>query len=81
MEKDAKKIVEGYKKYTGSDLRFQKTPGALGTTLSKSDLEEPDNINKYISFMGQLMWYNTKVVPDVANAETDLTVHMSHFGP
>ena len=47
MEKDVKKLIEGYKNYTGSDLGVQKLPGALCTTLSKSDLEEPDNINKY----------------------------------
>ena len=55
MEKDVKKLTEGYKKYMGSDLRVQKTPGALGMTQSKSDLEDPDNINKYRSFMGKLM--------------------------
>ena len=44
----------------------QNTPRDPGTTLSKSDLEDPDNINKYRSFMGQLMWYTTKVGPDMA---------------
>ena len=39
MEKGAKKLVEGYKKYTGRDIKDQKTPGAPCTTLSKSDLE------------------------------------------
>ena len=47
MEKDVKKLIKGYKNYTGSELRAQKTPGSPGTTLSKSDLEYPDNINKY----------------------------------
>ena len=47
MEKDVKKLVEGYKHYAGIDLRVQKTPGYLGTTISKSDLEDPYNINKY----------------------------------
>ena len=46
MEKDAKKLVEIYENYMGSDLRVQKTPGSLGTTLSKSDLEKPVNTNK-----------------------------------
>ena len=69
MEKDVKKLVEGNENYTGSDLRVQKTPGAPDMTLNKSDLEEPDNINKYRSFVGQLMWYTTKVGPDVVNAE------------
>ena len=54
--KYVKKIGEGYANYTGSDLRTHKTPGAPGATLSKSDLEDPDNINKYISLVGQLMW-------------------------
>ena len=53
MEKDAKKLVEVYKNYMVSDLRVQKTPGSPGTTLSKSDLEEPVNKNKYISFLGK----------------------------
>ena len=44
MNKDAKTLVEGYKKYTGSDLKVQKTPGDPVTTPSKSDLgsEEVD---------------------------------------
>ena len=81
MEKDVNNPIEGYNKYTGSDLRVQKTPGAPGMTLSKSELEEPDNINKYISFMGQLMWYTTKVGTDVVNAARELAVHVSHPGP
>ena len=81
MEKDVKKLVEGYKKYTGNDFKVQKFPGAPGTTLSKTDLEEPYNINKYLSFVGKLMWYTTKVGPDVENASRELAVHMSHPGP
>ena len=54
-----------------SDLRIKKTPGALGKTLSKSDLEDPDNINKYRAFVGRLMCYTTKVGPDLEN---------SHYG-
>ena len=47
MEKDIKKLVEVYQNYTGSYLRVQKTSAAPGTTLSKSYLEETDNIDKY----------------------------------
>ena len=39
MENDVNKMVEGYEKYTGSGIKVQKTPGAPGTTLSKSDLK------------------------------------------
>ena len=47
MVKDVKKLVEGYGNYMGCYLRTQKSPGAPGTTLSKIDLEYPDNKNKY----------------------------------
>ena len=48
MDKDVKKLVEGYKKYIGSDVKVQKTPGTPGTTLSNSDLEETQDIDKYM---------------------------------
>ena len=80
MEKDAKNLIEGYENYTGSDLRVQKYLRAPGMTLSKSDLEEQYNINNYRSFVGQLMWYATKVVTDKTNAARELAVHMSHSG-
>ena len=39
MEKYVKKLIEGYEKYTGSDVKVQKTYDATDTTLSKSDSE------------------------------------------
>ena len=80
MEKDVEKLVEGSENYTGSNLRVQKNIIAPVTTLSKSDLDEPDNINKYRSFVGQLVWYTAKVGPDVANVERGFLVHMSNPG-
>ena len=55
INKYLKKLVDGYENYTGSDLKVQKSPGALVTTISKSDSEETYNINKYRSFVLQLM--------------------------
>ena len=52
MEKDVKKLVEFYKKYTGIDVKVQKNCGATGTTLTHTGLEEPYNIYKYISSVG-----------------------------
>ena len=49
-------------------------------TVSKSELEEPDHINKYISLLGKLMWYITKVGTGVANVTRELSVHMIHPG-
>ena len=47
IKKDVKKFVEGYKKHNGSDVKVQKTPGAHGKTISKSDLEERKYIDDY----------------------------------
>ena len=80
MYKDMMKFVEGHKQYYGCDLKVQKTPGDPGTTLSKSNLEKPDNINKYRSFVEQLMWYKTKVGTDAANRARELAVHIIHPG-
>ena len=38
MEKDVNKFVEDYKNYTGSSVKVQKTLGATGKTLIKSEL-------------------------------------------
>ena len=76
METEVKKFVEGYKKHNGSDVKVQKTPGASSTSPSKSDLEEPQGIDNYRSFVGQLMWYTTKEGSDVENAEREFAVQM-----
>ena len=55
-EKDVKKLVEGYEKNTWGEVKVQKTPGTPGTTPSKSELEEPQDISNYRWLMGQLMW-------------------------
>ena len=81
MEKHVDKLVGGYEKFIGGDVKVQKTLGAPGTTMSKSELEKPKDVGKYRSFVGQLMWYTMKVGPGVANAIRDLALHMSHTGP
>ena len=45
MDTDVKKPVEGYMKYTSSYVKVHKTPGYPVTTISKSNLEEPYNID------------------------------------
>ena len=68
MEKNIKKLVDGYKKFTGFDVKVQKTPGTPGTSLCNSELEYPTYIDKYRSFVVQIMWYTWKVGPDVDNS-------------
>ena len=73
-------MVKGYDKYTGGGVKVQKTPGDHVYTLIKIQVEEPKDIDKYRSFVGQSMWYTTNVGPDVADAAKELAVHMSHPG-
>ena len=80
-DQDIRKLVEGYKNYTECDVKFQKTPGAPDMTLSKSDLKEPYNMDNYRSFVGKLIWYTTKVGPDVSNVARELAVRMIHPRP
>ena len=61
-------------------VKVQKTPGVTGTTLSKSELEEPKDVDKYRLFLGHIMWYTANVVPDMANTARQSSVHISHSG-
>ena len=79
-DKDVNILVDGEDKFTGRYSKDQKTPGAPGTTICKRKLKAPTYIYKCRSFVGHIMWYNTKVVPDVANVARELAIHMIHTG-
>ena len=51
MDKDIKILVDGYRKFTGSDFKVQKTPGDPGTTICNRKIKDPADIDKYRSFM------------------------------
>ena len=46
METDVKKLIDGYNKSTGNDVKLHKTPGSLGMTICKIKLKEPMDIDK-----------------------------------
>ena len=76
-EESRRRLQKVYRK----QFKSSRTSRSPVTNISKSDLAELDNINKYISFVRQLLWYTTKVVPAVANVARELAVHMIHPGP
>ena len=55
-------------------------PLAPGTNLRNSKTEKRMEINQYMSFVGKIMWYNTKVGPEMENKARKLSVQMSHPG-
>ena len=80
MGKDVNKLVDAYENFTRSDIKVQKTHGAPCKTLSEIRLKDTTYIDKYRSFAGRIMWYTTKVGPDVENSGRELVVHMSYPG-
>ena len=54
MEKEVNKLVYGYEKFTGSDIKVQKTLGDRGNTLCNSELKEPSDKDNYSLFVSQI---------------------------
>ena len=81
MDKYVKKLVDVYEQFYGSDIRVHKTPDVTGSNLSKRKLKDPTDIDKYRSFIGQIMWYTMNVGPDVENSARELVVQIIHTGP
>ena len=79
-DKDVNKLLEICDNYTCSELKVHKYTGAPGTTLIKSELDEPYNIDNYRPFVGQPMWYTTNVGPEVENVAKELILHIIHPG-
>ena len=77
MEKD---IIEAAEKVLNKTLKPQPTPGYPGKTLIKNE-GEPVNLDEYRSIVGKLLYYMTKVAPEMANACRELSSHMSNPGP
>ena len=78
INKDINKLAYGYDKFIWSEVKVQKKPGVPVTTIYKSKLKYPTDVDKYSLFVGQIMWYNAKVLPDVDNATREMAIHMSH---
>ena len=79
MNKMVDEIDEAFQEATGKRAKFAKTPGFPGKMLSKNE-GEIVNINAYRSLVGKLLYYMTKVAPEMANAVRDLSSHMSNPG-
>jgi hypothetical protein len=72
-------ISTAFEKAMGRKAKPASTPGIPGKTMAKHE-GEPFKIQQYRSITGKVMWYTTKVGPEVANAARDLTSHLSNPG-
>jgi hypothetical protein len=62
-----KDIIDKYTKATGKPPKHYDTPGAPGKTLKKNQ-GPAVNLEDYRSIVGKIMYYATKLCPDISNA-------------
>ena len=73
-------IIAMVEEQLGKKLKEQPTPGYPGKILAKHD-GEPVDLDAYRSIVGKLLYFMTKVAPELANACRELSSHMANPGP
>jgi hypothetical protein len=79
MPKMIEEISENFEKARGKKAKVYTTPGAPGKTLRKNEGAMID-IDAYRSIVGKLMYYATKIAPEICNAVRELAGHLSNPG-
>ena len=75
MPKMIEEIAETFERSVGRPAKAAPTPGFPGKMLAKYD-GEPIRQSDYRSLTGKILYYMTKVGPELANAARDLSSHM-----
>jgi hypothetical protein len=77
MPKMLEEVRKAYTEATGQELKAASTPGYPGKSMPKiaegEDLHKP---SEYRSILGKLMYYMTKLAPEIANTVRELATHM-----
>jgi hypothetical protein len=79
MPKMMDEISEKFEQARGKRAKEYATPGTPGNTLRKNDGNTVD-IYAYRSIVGKIMYYATKIAPEVCNAVRELAGHLSSPG-
>ena len=77
MERKREDIIKSYKEITKKTCKVRATPGEPGSTLKKNE-GTAVNIEQHRSMVGKLMFYATKVCPNIVNATRELAAHISN---
>jgi hypothetical protein len=72
-------IIGNYKKVTGKDSKIYTTPGTPGKCLLKHTGEQV-KIDEYRSLVGKVMYYITKIAPELSSTARELASHLSNPG-
>ena len=80
MKKKVDAAVTSYENHVDKEVHTHRTPGIPNLQLVKHN-GEPDDIDMYRSFVGQVMFFTTKVGLKTGAATCALSAHMSNPGP
>jgi len=76
MDKMIEDIRIKFKAAVGRDAKQASTPGFPGQMLTKNK-GDVIMLDEYRSLVGKIMYYATKIGPDICNAARDLATHLS----
>jgi hypothetical protein len=79
MDKMIADIGKKFEEATKKKAKESATPGFPGQMLIKNTGEMID-LDNYRSIVGKIMYYTTKVAPEISNAARDLASHLSNPG-
>jgi hypothetical protein len=77
MPQMIQEIKEKFVSATNRQPKAAATPGLPGKTLTKH-LGEPIKLDDYRSLVGEIMFYTTKIAPELSNAARELASHLSN---
>ena len=79
MPKLIEEIIDNYKIATRKEVKIYTTQGTPGKCLMKHT-GEPVKLDAYRSLVGKVMYYTTKLAPELSNAARELASHLSNPG-
>jgi hypothetical protein len=79
MPKMIEEISEKFEKARGKPAKIYATPGTPGKTLRKNEGTMVE-LDAYRFIVGKIMYYATKIAPEICNAERELARHLSNPG-
>jgi hypothetical protein len=77
MPKMIEEIGAKFVEATGKAAKIAPTPGYPGTVLKKHQ-GQPEKLDAYRSIVGKIMYYATKIAPEVSNAVRELASHLTN---
>ena len=81
MPKLIEEIIDNYKIATGKEAKIYTTPGYTQEKCPMKHTGDPVKLDAYRSLVGKVMYYTTKLAPELSNAARErLASHLSNPG-